>query len=140
MVTHSSGLEGLKAKSTAKAVIKGELLKAKTLAGYARRKYACEADAQTEYDELTTEFSKSGFGLVGGPVRIEETKHGKQGRPSKDARPELTEHWKLVADLVAPSPEYIARQVKLASTFVLMTNLLDSEQYTDADLLRHYKG
>lgn len=71
-------------------------------------------------------------------IQVKEIKkHPGRGRPSKDASP--TCYYQVDATL-EPKELAIAIEAKRAGRFILATNILDTEQLSNDDVLREYKA
>jgi len=82
---------------------------------------------------------KAPFGLAG-TVEMEETvKHARRGRPAKDAAPVVTSKYFARIQVLEADQSFMEHEKADASTFLLITNLLDDRQYTDEEILKEYK-
>ena len=68
---------------------------------------------------------------------IEQVHYGQPGRPSQNQKPHQS-HYCIEANLIH-NPEAIATARQKAGRFILATNVLDYEQFSNSELLIEYK-
>lgn len=78
------------------------------------------------------------FYQLAGVRLIPHFSHHKSGRPAKNQQPTQC-HYRIEADLV-PNIDAIATEQRQAGRFILATNVLDSEQLSNCELLIEYKA
>jgi transposase len=105
-----------------------------------RRAFACEADARQAAILCQRELSLHSHYLTYtvAPEWV-PAKRAARGRPPTGSPRPQRQVWR-VRWQVQEAPEAITTQAQRERRFVLATNVLDSQQLTDADLLRAYKG
>jgi transposase len=105
-----------------------------------RRTFACEADAQQAVTLCLRELRLHSHHLTY-TVSAEwvPAKRTTRGRPPKDAPRPQRQIWRVTWQL-QEAPAAISRRAQRERRFVLATNVLDSQQLSDAELLRAYKG
>ena len=69
---------------------------------------------------------------------IEHFSYGKSGRPSQTQQPTKS-YYRIHASL-SPHPKAIALEKQKAGRFILATNVLDSSQFSNSELLAEYKA
>ncbi|MGB9858768.1 MAG: IS1634 family transposase, partial [Moorellaceae bacterium] len=103
-----------------------------------RRAFACEADARKAIEIFSQEHRHLPF-VVSGTVSKEEIKsYPKPGRPKKGMLPQSKVVY-YARIQVEEDKEAMAREKELASTFVLITNLLDAKEHPDREVIKEYK-
>jgi transposase len=106
----------------------------------ARRTYSCREDAERAAEALVR--SLGGFHTVTVETveEIQVLKRPTRGRPRKDAPPPPTRVvYKNRVTVHPPSPEAMEEARQAASMFVLITNVLDGQRLSNADVLRAYR-
>ena len=105
-----------------------------------RRAFACEADAHQAATLCLRELARHSHHLTYtiAPEWV-PIKRATRGRPPKGSPRPQRQMWRVCWQ-VREATEAIATQVQRERRFVLATNMLDTQQLTDADLLRAYKG
>jgi transposase len=99
-----------------------------------REQFACQPDAL----QAATKFDGAlPFHQLADVEAIEVVQHQGRGRPKKDSLAQ--KHYQLRATLV-PDEQAIAIQQQRAGRFILATNVLDSSELGDDDILREYKA
>ena len=100
-----------------------------------RQKFACEPDAQTAVQMLANQLK---FFQLDNLKIIEQVRHGKSGRPSKTQKP-TTSYYRIEVELI-PNSEAIAVEKQKAGRFILASNVLDYDQFSNSELLIEYKA
>ncbi len=100
-----------------------------------RREFACEPDAQTAVQLLANQFP---LFQIDNLTIIEQVHYVRPGRPSQNQKPHQS-HYCIEANLIQ-NPEAIATARQKAGRFVLATNVLDYEQFSNSELLIEYKA
>ncbi len=138
IVVHSTSLDTLKQKTLAKRWEKQKEGLEKDCRELAGRDFACEADALKAIDLFVKKHKKKPFVLTGAVNAETVTSYPTRGRPRKGSIPESMENYHALVT-VEESPEAMEHERERASLFVLLTNLLDAEEYPDVRILREYK-
>ncbi len=100
-----------------------------------RQEFACEPDAQTAAQLLANQLE---FFQLDNLKIIEQVRHGKSGRPSKTQQP-TTSYYRIEVELI-PNSEAIAVKQQKAGRFILASNVLDYDQFSNSELLIEYKA
>ena len=100
-----------------------------------RQKFACEPDADKAVQRL---MKKLQFYQLDDVKMIPHFSHGKSGRPSKSQNPTQC-HYQIDACLI-PNQDAIATEKQKAGRFILATNVVDSDQLSNDQLLIEYKA
>ncbi|OIQ09052.1 hypothetical protein MOOR_14490 [Moorella thermoacetica] len=103
-----------------------------------RRPFACEADAKKAIEPFLREYRHQPFILKGTVAEEIASSYARPGRPKKGEQPQntLVYHAHIQID---ENREAMSHEKNLASTFVLITNLMDTAAYTDRAVLKEYK-
>ncbi|NLX92210.1 MAG: IS1634 family transposase [Firmicutes bacterium] len=100
--------------------------------------YACEADAKDALIRFLKDHRNNFYPLSGEVEKTtEKVKRKKSGRPPKDEEPDYREVWLVRVQLGELDEKAYEEEKKLASCFVLISNIFNS--YTAYDLLKEYK-
>lgn len=139
IVVHSSALEKQKEKSLEKKWQKEREALEDEVRELLKRPFACAADAEKAIDLFLKEHQKSTYQLTGTVEKETVTKHTRRGRPKSDdpVTTEVTYRARIVVGEAIP--EVMEDIRNRASTFILLTNLLDPAAHPDAEVLREYK-
>ncbi|ABA20307.1 transposase, IS4 family [Trichormus variabilis ATCC 29413] len=100
-----------------------------------QQEFACAADALQAAKCFETQ---QRFHQLAHLEVIEHKRHAKSGRPRKDAQPRQS-HYQIRATVVA-NEVAIATEKQRAGRFILATNVLDTYQLSNDDLLQEYKA
>ncbi len=100
-----------------------------------RQEFACQPDAQTAAQLLANQLE---FFQLENLQIIKQVRHGKSGRPSKTQQPTKF-HYRIEAELI-PNSEAIAGEKLKAGRFILASNVLDYNQFSNSELLIEYKA
>lgn len=139
VVVHSTALDARKEKSLAAKWRKQREEIEEAAAQLAKRVFACEPDAQAAAAAFLKEHKNKPFHLEAVVRSTSVTKHAGRGRPAKDAIPQTTVTFTVEVKVNGEDQQAMAEEKARASTFVLITNLHDSNQYPDHQILREYK-
>lgn len=122
-------------KQLAKRIVK-QLDKAQAaLRKLSQQQFACEKDALQAAQSWS---DKLPFHQLVDVQVLEHSQHQGRGRPRKDAVPTVT-YYQISASLV-PHQASIAQGEQRCGLFILATNVLDSAQLQDDDVLAEYKS
>jgi transposase len=109
--------------------------KKKSLKCLMNKTWHCEADALnavSEFEKTLDYHNLSASQIVSQPHYLQ------RGRPNPDQQP-THYSWHIQSALVE-NPITIAAKRQQAGRFIVATNSLDSQKWTDSDILREYKG
>ena len=109
--------------------------KKKSLKSLMNKTWHCEADALnavSEFEKTLDYHNLSASQIVSQPHYLQ------RGRPNPDQQP-THYSWHIQSALVE-NPITIAAKRQQAGRFIVATNSLDSQKWTDSDILREYKG
>ncbi|KYH33180.1 IS1634 family transposase [Neomoorella mulderi] len=138
IVVHSTTLDKRKENSLLKKWAKQREVLEKAAKDLSRRPFACEADAKKAIELFCQEYRHQPFILKGTVTQEIVSNYVKRGRPRKGEQPLNTivyhAHIQIEEDR-----EAMAHEKDLASTFVLITNLMDTKAYPDREVLKEYK-
>ncbi|PLR79128.1 hypothetical protein CU633_01815 [Bacillus sp. V3-13] len=141
LVIHSDQLEKQKAKGLKAKVQKEHEQLAKTLAKLCDTPFHCEEDALSAMKAFTkkqkSDFHEYRLAVVSQEERL---KRGRRGRPKKGEEAQTAIVFRIQVASLKESHERIEHNLKLASTFVLMTNRMDRMELPDVNMLKIYKG
>lgn len=135
----SSNLDARKEKTITRQIEKEREALNKACRELGKRTFYCKADAEKEWQLFTKETSKVLHSLIGNIIE-ETTPKRKIGRPKADSKPEMEITYRIEVKIDPPSQERINDLRAKASTFVLMTNILDEKELSALDVLKEYKG
>ncbi|MCL4439545.1 MAG: IS1634 family transposase, partial [Firmicutes bacterium] len=138
IVVHSTALDKRKEKSLTKKWQKEKEELAQASQELARRPFACEADAAQAIELFSKEHQNKPFTFKGEITKELTVRHSQRGQPKKGAQPQESVIYRANISIAAEE-EAMAQEKELASTFVLITNLTDTEKYPDVEVLREYK-
>jgi transposase len=139
VVVHSSALDARKEKAIDKKVENTKKLIEKEAKELAKQAFACEPDAQKAIQRFIKKHSNNLFDIKASIVAKTTAKHSGRGRPKVGETPEIETTYQVEVQEIAKIPKAIEKLKKLASTFVLITNLHDQGKYPDEEILREYK-
>jgi len=140
IVVHSSSLDKRKAKTLEKNLLKQREELEAQLEQLSKVEFACEPDARAALERVRSE-NRDALYMIAGDVQAEEAilKRRRPGRPRKD-EPLPTKTIFRARASVGDLKEREYAELKLrASCFVLITNILDEEEYPAEKVLRDYK-
>ncbi len=100
-----------------------------------QQEFACAADAIKAAERFETQ---QRFHQLAHLEVIEHKRHAKSGRPRKDAQPRQS-YYQIRATVVADEVA-IATEKQRAGRFILATNLLNADEFSNDDLLQEYKA
>jgi transposase len=101
-----------------------------------RERFNCEADARKALQSFAKDLGKYHLLMEGDLIPVR--RHRKPGRPSKGEQPEVV-GYRLEANL-ARDEQAITKARGRSGRFILATNVLDDEQFSQEALLREYKA
>ncbi|MGB9851225.1 MAG: IS1634 family transposase [Moorellaceae bacterium] len=138
IVVHSTTLDKRKENSLLRKWTKQREVMEKAARELSRRPFACEADAQKAIELFLREYRHHPFILKGTVVEDIVSNYARPGRPKKGEQPQTTVVYHAHIQ-IEEDREAMAREKDLASTFVLITNLMDTQAYPDREVLKEYK-
>lgn len=138
IVVHSSALDQRKEKSLTKKWTRQKEELEKAARELSQRPFACKADAIKALELFVKEHHHQPFAVNGRITGELIARYPKPGRPRKGTQPESTEVY-YVHVKISEDENAMGREKDLASTFVLITNLMDAEKYPDREVLKEYK-
>jgi transposase len=139
VVVHSSSLDKNKEKSIKKMIEtqRKELLEACN--ELAKRKFFCEADARKELEIFLAKHDTPLFEL-NTEIKEEQIIKRRVGRPRKDEPINYQINYRAIPSLVSVNEQFVKDLKAKASTFVLITSILDDNEFPPGDVLREYKN
>ncbi len=137
-MVHSRALDQRKEKNLVKKWAKQKEELEKAARELAQRPFACEADAIKAVEIFIKKQHHQPFALSGEVTKELLTRYLKPGRPQKGTQPESTVVYHAHVQ-VSEDQEAMAHEKDLASTFVLITNVMDAEEHPDREVLQEYK-
>lgn len=141
LVVHSDQLGKLKAKGLAAKVQKEHEQLTKTLTKLCDTVFHCEEDA-LEAMKAFEKKDKASLHEYHLEVESKEEplKRNRRGRPRKDEASPTTTVFRVRLISLKENREKMDHNLKLASTFILITNRMDRKKLPDVDMLKIYKG
>jgi len=139
IVVHSSALDQRKLKSIHKQIERERAELAKAQQQMQKQVFQCQEDAAQALSAFLKEHVDA-FHIVTGEVVAEQVIRRPPGRPPKDFVPETVSQYRVAIHLAEPTEERIQEAHAKASTFVLITSLLDQDRWNNYDILQEYKG
>ncbi|MFO8109637.1 MAG: IS1634 family transposase [Thermoplasmata archaeon] len=140
VVVHSDSKDKRKLKSLDKSVRKEHKKGSGALKDLTKRPFVCQRDAEIEAERFLKESSLKYHDIDWNiESREEKVKRKKRGRPKKgDIIPTKTRYY-LSGSLRINEENYTFER-ELCGLFVLITTLMDIEEYPAGRILREYKG
>lgn len=138
IVVHSTTLDKRKENSLLKKWAKQREVLEKAAKDLSRRPFACEADAKKALELFYQEYRHQPFILKGTVAEEIACSYARPGRPKKGEQPLNTVVYHAHIQ-IEEDREAMAHEKDLASTFVLITNLMDTNAYPDREVLKEYK-
>jgi transposase len=105
------------------------------LKALAEQDFACVADALAAAEKLSTKMKWHKLDHI---QTLEKPHYGQRGKPKPDAIPTSISY--RITATVMPIDSAISAQRQRCGRFILATNILDSEQFSNDDALREYKA
>lgn len=139
-VYHSDTLDKRKQKTIAKQIEQERKSLEKAAARLTKQKFACEADAQAALELFGQEHESEVFTFVGRVDSFQDSSYGHRGRPRKGEKPIVKTYYKVNLTLDGPNPDAVRRLQERASTFILITNHLNTQEWPAQRVLQEYKG
>lgn len=137
VVVQSSELDRRKARHLEKTIEKERKAMEKALATLSKQTFHCEPDAQEALAEFEAKWSDS---LNRPALCVKAKSKRKPGRPPKN-RPAPTRTYYVIEGSIEPPSEDVLLDLRQKmSCFVLITNVLDSQELSNEQVLRDYKG
>jgi len=120
-------------KTLSKQIEKALKEKEKDLKSLMNKSFACEADALN----AITDFEKTlNYHRLDEPKILAQPHYSHRGRPNTEA----THHSFHILATLVENPVVIAIHRQQVGRFILATNSLDSQKWTECEILREYKG
>lgn len=139
IVVHSSSLDRRKLKSIQKEIERERVALEKAQKQLHKQSFQCREDAAAALSAFLKEHEKA-YHTISADVVEEQVIRRPVGRPPKNFVPETVTRYRVNTELVAPTEEHIRKAHAKASTFVLITSLLDQVRWNNYDILQEYKG
>ncbi len=139
IIVHSSSLDKRKEKSIDKKI---DIKKKEMIEGcnaLAKREFYCEADAIKESEIFLAKHDTALFDL-NAEIKEERVIKRRVGRPRKDEPINYQVLYRVIPSLVSVNEQFVKELKAKASTFVLITNILDDNELSPGDVLREYKN
>lgn len=116
-------------------VAKQQKVAQRQLQQLSRQAFACQADARSAAIQLEQSWRYHCLSQVN---VMEQTVKAKRGRPRQEDHP--TQKQYFVQATLAPDSAVLALAEKRSGRFILATNVLEREEFSDEELLGEYKG
>ena len=139
IVVHSSSLDKRKLKSIQRAIDRERAELEKAQKQLHKQVFQCREDADSARSAFLKEH-KDAFHPITAEVVEEHVIRRPPGRPPKDFVPETVTRYRVTIQFAEPTEERMYEAHAKASTFVLITSLLDQERWNNYDVLQEYKG
>ena len=120
-------------KTLSKQIEKTLKEKEKVLKSLMNKSFACEADALSAIKDFEKTLN---YHSLDEPKILAQPHYSQRGRPNTEA----THHFFHVQSTLVENPVIIAAHRQQVGRFILATNSLDSEKWTECEILREYKG
>ena len=104
-----------------------------------KQAFACEEDASREIERLITEGEKENLFPNYEIEAKESIVYGKKGRPKKNEQGTKITNYFIVLKDIAMDEMVIKRKIEAEGSFVLITTILDRDEYSDELILKEYK-
>ncbi|QSO46566.1 IS1634 family transposase [Alicyclobacillus mengziensis] len=111
----------------------------KAAAEESERSYSCREDAERAAAELPKQFKGYHTIEVSTDEEVETLKRPTRGRPRKDTPVPTRKVFRNHVTIHEPSPEALEEARRVASMFVLITNVLDEQAMSNVEVLQAYK-
>jgi len=139
IVVHSSSLDKRKLKAIERAIAKERAELEKAQKQWHKQIFQCREDAASALTAILKEHQDA-YHTITGEIVEEQVSRRPPGRPPKNFIPETITQYRIQTQLAEPTEERIREAHAKASTFVLITSLLDQERWNSYDILQEYKG
>ncbi|QSO52802.1 IS1634 family transposase [Alicyclobacillus curvatus] len=139
IAVQSSALDERKRKRLEKLIETEYKDFAKVAAEESERAYSCLADAERAAAELSKSFKGYHTIEIQTNEEMEVLKRLTRGRPRKDAPAPTRKVFRNIVTIHEPSPEALEEARRVASMFVLITNVLDEQTMSNLEVLQAYK-
>lgn len=138
VVVRSTAQDRRKAQTLQRQVSEEAQRLAKACRELARRRFACEPDAQKAWARFEAEQAPV-FHTLRAQIQPETKRRRPPGRPRRDAPPPAAETtWRIVPEVVAPTEAQLQRALEVQAPFVLITNV-PRQELAAPDILMEYK-
>jgi|CZCB01.1.fsa_nt_gi transposase len=111
---------------------------AKEIAKLEKEEFNCRIDAEKALKNFHSKHANSNHKLTGTVIET-HTEKRERGRPKKGSLPEIIVTYKVKVQIIEPNQEAIDQMKAKASSFVIMTNLLQTRGWTAKKVFREYK-
>lgn len=138
IVVYSTALDERKEKSLAKKWQKQREELERAAKELAQRPFDFKADAKKAIELFVKEHRDKPFCFAGQLAQEIITAYPKPGRPKKQELPKMTPVY-YAGLQISEDQKAMEQEKQKASTFILITNLLDAKKYPEAEILREYK-
>ena len=125
IVLHSNKMDARKSKKIDAMLSKEKEQLTKEITKLEKEDFNCHIDAEKALEKFYTEHSKSNHSISGTVIET-HTEKRKRGRPKKGAQPEIVVTYKIKVEIIKPTQDAIDEMKAKAASFVLMTNLLQT--------------
>ncbi len=139
VVVHSSSLDKRKEQGITAMVQSRRQELEEACAELAKRSFFCEADAKMGLEIFLKEHGTPLFEMKT-EIKEEHVQKRRVGRPRKDEPVICQVQYRAVPSLVDVNEQFVKDLKAKASTFVLITNILDDRELPSAEVLREYKN
>jgi transposase len=139
VVVHSSSLNKRKEQSITAMVKSRRQELEESCAALAKRSFFCEADAKKELEIFLKEHATPLFEMKT-EIKEEHIQKRRVGRPRKDEPVACQVQYRAAPSLVEVNEQFVKELKAKASTFVLITNIMDDRELSPAGVLREYKS
>ena len=139
VVVHSSSLDKRKEQSITAMVKSRRQELEESCAALAKRSFFCEADAKKELEIFLKEHATPLFEMKT-EIKEEHIQKRRVGRPRKDEPVACQVQYRAVPSLVEVNEQFVKELKAKASTFVLITNIMNDRELSPAGVLREYKN
>lgn len=140
VVVYSSVLDAKKEKTLKKRIAKQKEELEKLAKELARQRFACIPDAERALKSLQEKAEAMGFATQG-EIKLEEKRsYSGKGRPRKGEQPEVSVAYQCQCQIGEMKPDYYEHLRQKESTFVLIANVRDRQNWDDRRILQEYKN
>lgn len=139
LVVYSTSLENRKVKTLERRLEKQLAATTKAAEKLAKTGFACEKDAILAKDAFLKEYQNAVFPLTSQIEPVVTEKYTKRGKPGKNAEKVVTTEYHVVISIGSKNQTAFEDLCRKESTFILLTDLKDTDTYTDEFLLKEYK-
>lgn len=139
VVVRSTALQAKKKITQARNIEKEKKSLEKKAKALYKQSFACEADALNALENFRKIVVSKCF-ICTCDVEIEQkAMHSKRGRPNSSDQAMICELFRVNVAITGPDEESFVKKLQMDSTFILISSILNEEEYSDAELLEEYK-